>query len=97
MKMKNVQAYPIENVPDHLIHECGEVGREMSELLLEKFRDKDPNIFLGGITFAYAAFIKHFISDDEEQLKKAAILYATGVIKNVEFLAKINIIPKEDE
>jgi len=92
MKLKNVQAYPIDGVPDHITHECVEVGAAMGKLLLETFKDKDPNMFLGGLTFAYAAMIKYLISDDPEQLKKAAILYAKGLVKNIELLGKIKIL-----
>jgi hypothetical protein len=95
MKLTNVQAYPIENVPDHLTHECSQIGIEMGKMLMEKFKDKSPNVFLGGMGFAYAAMIKNFISDDPEQLKKAAALYALGIIKNVELLANFKIIPEE--
>jgi hypothetical protein len=91
MRLKNVQAYPIKNVPDHITHECFEVGRAMGKLLLETFKDKDPNMFLGGLTFAYAAIIKQLVSDDPEELKKAAILYAKGLIENIELLGEIKI------
>ncbi len=97
MKMKNIQAYPINNVPDHLVHECGELGRDIIILLGEKYADKDSNILLGALTLAYATIIKSIISDDPEELKKAAFACIKALIKNLELLAGHNIFGEEDE
>jgi hypothetical protein len=92
MKLKNVQAYPINSVPDHITHECSETGKEIFKLLSEKLEGIETNIFLGGLTFAYAAMIKKFISNDPDQLKSATLLYAMGLIRNIELLGKIKIL-----
>ena len=93
MKMHNVQAYPIPNVPDHLTHKCAVLAMEMSLLILDKYGKKDPNIFLGAVTFLHASVIKHVIADKREELKKCAELCAIGLLKNVDFL--IDLMEKE--
>jgi len=86
MKLKNVQAYPIENVPDYITHECSQLGIALAMEVENLFKDKDPNIILGAVTFFHAAMIKKLISDDLTQQVKASELCALGLIKNVEFL-----------
>lgn len=67
----------------------------MALILYNDFKDKDPNLFLGALTFAYASFIKNLVSDDSEQLKKATLCYAQGLIKNIELLSGIKIFNEE--
>ena len=86
MKLKNVQAYQIEDVPDHITHECCQLGIALATEVENLFKEKDPNIILGAVTFFHAAMIKNLISDDLEQQIKASKLSALGLIKNVEFL-----------
>lgn len=91
MKLKNVQAYPIKDVPDHLTYECQELGKKIIAKLIPDLSSHDPNIVLGAIGFFYAAMIKELISDDPEQLKKAVQLYALGLIRNVEAISGVKL------
>jgi hypothetical protein len=86
MKLKNVQAYEINDVPDHITHECSQLGISLVLEVEHLFKGKDPNIILGAITFFHAAMIKNFISDKIEEQEKAAKLSAMALIKNVGFL-----------
>ena len=97
MKLKNVQAYEIKDVPDHLTYECTEFGKEITKQILKLSGGKAPNVILGALTFAHAAFIKMFISDDPEELKKATLLYAKALVKNVEWLSGLNFLGEADE
>lgn len=86
MKLRNVQAYPIKDVPDHLVEECHNLGKHLSFALLQECIGKHPNIILGAMCFAHAAMIKHFISDDKEQVEKAGQSYAIALLKNLDTL-----------
>lgn len=95
MKHRNVQAYPIKNVPDHLVHECSQLGFTIALELASLLEKHDPNIVLGAIAFFHAATIKNLVSDDVEELIKASQLAAIALLKNVEILT--NLKEKEDE
>ncbi len=92
VKLKNVQAYPIKDVPDHLTHECAMLGQSIIIELVPMLKDKDPNIILGAFSFVFASMIKKLVSNDPEQLRSACKLYALGLIKNVEHLANIKVM-----
>src|SRR5690349_3818295 len=96
-KLKSVQAYPTKDVPDHMVHECQECGKEIVLAISKVMKSKNyhPNILLGGLGFAHAAFIKQMISDDPEELKKGTALFALALIKNVEHLANLKILGEE--
>ena len=59
MKLKNVQAYPIENVPDFLVEECKDLGIKMLTSLIPYFQKHHPNIILGAMAFIHASMIKN--------------------------------------
>lgn len=86
MKLKNVQAYPIKDVPDHMTHECSELGKTLCLEIKDLFKNKESNIILGAITFFHAAMLKSLISDKPEQQIKAAEIAAIALIKNIYFL-----------
>jgi hypothetical protein len=91
MKLKNVQAYSINNVPDHLTQECCELGKDMIITLETLFNQKEPNIILGAIAFFQAAMIKNLVSDKPEEQKKAARMAAVALLKNVYFLNGLDL------
>lgn len=100
MKLKNVQAYPIKDVPDHLTQECGELGKILMKTIEPFIREKQPNIILGAFTFLHASILKVLISDDPKELELAVKMAAIGLIKNMDFLIEIdkkNAEFKEDE
>lgn len=89
MKLMNVQTYPIENVPDHITHECTQLGISLVVEVQSLFQGKDPNIILGAIAFFHSAMIKELISDKIEEQQKCAKMAALALIKNVDFLNSI--------
>lgn len=88
MKLKNVQAYKKENVPDHIIEEITQLAEKMSKALFPFLIEKDPNIAMGALSYFHAASLKYLISLDPEQCRKAAKLNALGLIENMELLIK---------
>lgn len=86
MKLKNVQIYPIKDVPEELTQRCIELSKKLSAVIFKECEYYDPNIILGALSFCHASTLKHLISDDKEQIEMAAKLAAVGLIKNVNFL-----------
>lgn len=98
MKLRNVQAYPIDGVPDHIIQECADLGIKIGMELSETLKNHHPNIILGAINFFHAAMIKRCVSEKPEELEKATRLAAIAMIKNVEYLTNTNLFDHvEDE
>jgi len=91
VKLKNVQAYPINDVPDHLVHECKQVGIELAKLIQDNFADTSPNVMLGAIAFLHASILSFHIVDDPEELSKATKQACVALIKNMENLGKFDI------
>lgn len=91
MKLKNVQAYDIKDVPENFKNECLELGKELAKVILPLMNEYDPNISLGALTFMHAAMIKHLISDKEDQQIKAVALSADALIRNVMFLNNLEM------
>lgn len=86
MKLKNVQAYPIKDVPDHLVQECANLGLKLCTLITDNIEGHDPNIVLGALSFVHASMIKNIISNDRDQVEKAGKLYAFAMLKNLDAL-----------
>ncbi len=86
MKLKNVQAYPIKDVPDYLVQECSDLGVKLCKVIMDNVEGHNCNIILGAMSFVHASMIKHFISNDKEQVEKAGKLYAIGMLKNLDAL-----------
>lgn len=90
MRLRNVQAYPIKDVPDHLTFECQELGKLLMITLQPTLKEKAPHIVLGALTFLHAAIIKSLVSDDPEEVKKAAQITAFALLKNIDFLIEVD-------
>lgn len=90
MKLKNVQCYPVDNVPDHLTNECIELAKSMVVVFEEISKGKEANIILGATTFLLASVVKSLVSDKLDEQKKAVQLAALALIKNVYFLNGID-------
>lgn len=86
MKLQNVQAYPIKDVPDHLTKECANLGKDLLKKVKNILADKNPNIILGAINFLHSAILKELVSDKPEEQKKATKMAVIALIKNNYFL-----------
>jgi hypothetical protein len=89
VKLKHIKMYDTKDVPDHIDEEVTalavKIGIEISNLI----KDKDTNLILSALNFVHAAMIKNIISDDPDELEKAAYIEALTLIKNIEFLSQI--------
>jgi len=86
MKMKNLKAYKIEDVPDHVIEEVNSLSEKLYKALIPYIKTAHPNVALAAFNFIHAAMIKHLISDDEEEIQKAVSAECKALIKNVNVL-----------
>lgn len=97
MKLKNVQAYPIKDVPDHLVQECVDLGKQVARAICDECVGRDANIILGAVSFAHAVILKYYVSDERAQIERAAKLAAIGLLKNVDVLIAIQESGEEND
>jgi hypothetical protein len=86
MKLRNVQCYPIEGVPDYLIEECIALAQTLIIEIHPILEGKSPNIVLGAMAMLHASVIKKLVSDDPNQQEGASVLAGVALINNVKIL-----------
>lgn len=91
VKLRNFQAYQTDRVPDHVLEEIHTLGTKMAIAFQPLIEDKSGNIVLASLNFLLASAIKHYVSDDAEQIRKAALTYAASLVKNIEMLMDMKI------
>jgi len=91
VKMKNVQAYHTDRVPDHVQEEIHVLGTKMAIAFQPLVEDKNGNIVLAALNFLMASAVKHYVSDEPEQIRKAAFTHSLALIKNIEMLVDMKI------
>ena len=83
-KLKLLSQHNLKDVPDHIIEEiqkaCFEIILKMRPLI----KSMSPNIALNAIQWANAFFIKELVTENTEELRKAAKWASIELIKNVE-------------
>jgi hypothetical protein len=96
VKLRNVQAYPTKNVPDHIVQECHDTAEEMCKLLELKFEGKSPNMILGAISFIHASLIKTCVVEEPKEISNATRNAMIALVKNIETLTGVDVT-KEHE
>lgn len=92
VRLKNFQAYQTNQVPDHVLEEIHILGTKMAMAFQPIIEDTSGNIVLASLNFLMASAIKHYVADDPEQIRKAALTYANALIRNIEMLVDMKII-----
>lgn len=93
-KIKPLSMHKIEDVPDHLLQEIIDYSEKLVSHMAPLIDSTHPNIALNAIQWANAVFIKHLITNNPEELRKAAKWAAVELLKNVEKL--IDEMEKDD-
>jgi hypothetical protein len=96
VKLKHIKMYNAKDVPDHLVQEVTALAVKMGIELQLLCKDIPPNLILSALNFTHAAMIKSLVSDDPEELKRAAETEAVTLLKNVEFLLQSEMSKKND-
>ncbi len=85
-KLKLLSQHKIENTPDHILEEITRSCTDLVIKMLPIIESMPPNIALNAIQWANAALIKHLVTNNPEELRKAAEWAAVELINNVEKL-----------
>ena len=82
-KLKYIAAHKVENVPDHILEEMQILAMKIGEALGPLIEESEPNIALGALNWVHASLIKRLVSDDPEEIDKAAKITAVSLMKNI--------------
>lgn len=85
-KLKLLSRHKVENVPDHILEEITNSSASLVMRMIPTIDNMPPNIALNAIQWASAVFIKHLVTNNPEELRKAATWAAVELVKNVEKL-----------
>jgi hypothetical protein len=91
MKLKMVNLHNTNNVPDHIIEETEKTCQKMIKNLGPILNSTNPNIFLSAMNWIHASLILTLVTEEPEEIKKAAKNCSIGLIKNIEKITGINI------
>jgi hypothetical protein len=89
VKLQYIEMYNTENVPDHILQEATDLSQELVKVVGPLMDKHGPNIALAALNFLHAATIKNYIVDREDALMHAAKNCAIALVKNCEFLSKL--------
>jgi hypothetical protein len=91
VKLKYLKAYESQDIPDHIRHEIFKLSERMIQVLKPIIDMNNPNITLAAMNYVHASLVRMLVSDDEEELIKAAKLTAISLLKNIEALSNFNV------
>jgi hypothetical protein len=91
VKLRTIQAYELEKVPDHIRQQVENLSIQMATQMAELCSNYEPNICLACIPWVMAALLRSFIVEEEAEVKNATLNIAIAVIRNMEFLTGFSI------
>ena len=91
-KRKMFNIYSLNDVPDHITEEYMQFLQKLGKTIQPILSESEPNYGLSAMIQLLAMFLCHSVIDDPEEIKRAALLCAKNIIKNVEFYSKVEIL-----
>jgi hypothetical protein len=95
VKLKMLSMHKVENVPDHVLQEMQEFATNLTMSIQPIIESVSPNIALCGLNWMCAVMLKHLITNNPEELRKAAKMSCSMILNNMEIL--IAQMENEDE
>lgn len=89
VKLTQLKAYDLKDVDPRIIKEIENLSSEITHAISPVCAGHDSNVVLAALGWVHAVIIKQLISDDPEELEKAAICYATCLMNDIERLKDI--------
>ena len=93
MKLKHLKMYDTKDVPEHLVEEMVKLAKDMCAAVQPLVECHNPNIVLGALNFLHASILTTLISDNPEEQTKGVLFSAKALMRNVEMLTGIKIMP----
>ncbi len=86
VKLKALSMHNVENVPDHVLQEMQEFSVKLTMATVPHIESVSPNVALAGLNWMVPCMIKHLVTNDPEELRKAAKMSCIMLLKNMETL-----------
>ena len=86
MKLKALSMHKIENMPDHILQEMQDFAMKLTLANQPLIESVSPNIALAGLNWMLAVMVKHLVTEDPEELRKAAKMSCSMLLNNMEIL-----------
>jgi hypothetical protein len=91
MKLKQIDIYKTENVPDYVLEELVDLAKKFTQAIMPLMDKEHPNKSLSAINFVLAAITKNVVSDDISEQRRAAMHQAKGIIGNIAMLNGLSL------
>ena len=88
VKLKLLSLHDTENIPDHLIHEMEEFSIKLLKHNMDLINSVQSNIALAGVGWMLPCLLKHLVTENAEELRKAAKFSCCMLLNNMEILIK---------
>ncbi len=86
VKLKMLSMHNIESMPDHILQEMQDFSLKLIKATLPYVEETSPNIALAGLNWMLPCMIKNLVTNDPEELRKAAKMSCVMLLKNMEIL-----------
>ena len=90
VKMRMVNLYKTENVPDHIIEELKDFIMKLMRQIAPVIENADCNLILSSMNHILAMMVDMYISEDPQEIKQAARNLARGFLGNVKFYTGVD-------
>jgi hypothetical protein len=88
LKLKSLSFHKVENVPDHVLQEMQEFAAKLTIHNVPLIESVSPNVALAALNWMIPVMIKHLVTNNEEELRKAAKMSCAMLLNNMEILIK---------
>lgn len=85
-KLKALSMHKIENVPDHILEEMQEFATKLVLHVMPLINEASPNVALAALNWMVPLMIKHLVTENPEELRKAAKMSCCMLLNNMETL-----------
>ena len=76
----------IENIPEDVIEEIEKLTQDLIFSMVPLIESVSPNIALNGLNWMVPVMLKHLVTNNPEELRKAAKMNCLMILKNMEML-----------
>lgn len=96
VRMRMVNLYKTEDVPEHIIEELKALIMKMMKEIAPVIEDVNCNLILSAINHIQAMMVQMYISEKPEEIKRAARNLARCFLGNVKFYTGVDPMDAQD-
>lgn len=96
VRMKLMNLYKTEDIPDHVIEELKALILKMMEAIAPITEKTNCNLTLSAMNHILALMVKMYISEDPMEIQRAALNLAKGFLGNVKFYTGVDVMKIDD-